>query len=1197
MKRTLVLLGTMALTATACVQVQQPTRNPAALGRLELGFNVSADGQRFSVTPQAVLPDNAISALSKVAGQATDDGTFRYIYATFDFTNNSGGTFDNLTLYAYNQAANSAGGTAIKNLVNFGGGDVATSAQSLLPTHGMTASGSSTTVLPTREDFQAFSSTEASAVDTAATPAVISQSDTVLEYGFVARAIDNAGNLTGGRSIAAGAKGRITAAYKLPIGSVTGTAYSFVATFVLANESAIRITRSPEETTTAAATRASSLTASEVVLIGQDADTAPGSIRLINSRIGTNPTYLLNNSCAAPSVTAIPAVQGSGTSSPLSGSSVIVDGVVTGNFVGTSKLNGFFLQDPNGDSNPSTSDGIFVNSTVSVNAGQLLRVSGSVAETNNRTQLTNTTITDCGFANVPNPATLNMPVNALTDLEALEGMKVTVPDTMTVTSTFNLGNFGELRLSSGGRLFNPSNTISAVGDITTPGTIRGTIEANKKRVLVLNDGRAGAANADPDPIPFISSAPLTLNDTRRAGDTVTGLTGFLNFDFNQYVIEVTNPNDVVFSAANPRSSTPKAIGGSLRVAAANVENFFLTPNNVSFTTSASNNINSRGAVNAADFARQKNKVVANLQNLNADIIGLIEIQNDNQSSLNSQNFVTGITAIEYLVNELNAAIPGNTDDYAINAAPNGGYGSDAIKVAFIYRSARVQPIGAARSDANTIFQRPPSAQTFRTLFNGANDGSLTVIVNHFKSKGSGTGDDADFGHGRSNYNRLQQARQLKEFISTLTDDPGEDPDVLVIGDLNAYGAEDPINYLASTGVYTVNAIGGSIPTTLPNARAALSSLNQCIPLEDRYSYQFDGQFGYLDHALSSASLGSCTAGTYSGQITGMTEWHINSDEPNAFDYSSEANTTYRASDTTPYLSSDHDPLVIGLNLTPDNTSGGGAPACTGLSVTPTTASVAVGATTQLNAALSPAGCTSSGSITWTTADANIASVNPSTGLVTGVAAGNPIAITAMAGGLMGSSSITVTASVAASIVISQIYGAGGNSGATFNSDFVELHNRTSSAISLSNYSIQYASATGTGSFAPLALTGSIPAGGYYLVQLSGGASGTALPTPDLTGALALSASAGKVILANTTSAVACNGGSTLCSVAQLAQIVDLVGYGTANFFEGTAAPAPSTINSISRAANGCTDSNNNSADFTVITVAPRNSSDAAFVCP
>jgi hypothetical protein len=193
-----------------------------------------------------------------------------------------------------------------------------------------------------------------------------------------------------------------------------------------------------------------------------------------------------------------------------------------------------------------------------------------------------------------------------------------------------------------------------------------------------------------------------------------------------------------------------------------------------------------------------------------------------------------------------------------------------------------------------------------------------------------------------------------------------------------------------------------------------------------------------------------------------------------------------------------------------------------------------------------------------------------------------------------------TSAASPSIVISQVYGGGGNTGAPFSSKFVELFNRATTPAELSGWSIQYASATGTGNFSAAVVplpSVSLPAGGYFLVQLAGGANGSPLPTPDAIGTINPAASAGKVILASTATGLACNGGSNPCSADQLSAIVDLVGYGSANFFEGSAAaPALSNTTAALRANGGCTDTDDNLADFSASAPAPRNSDSPTNPC-
>ena len=189
--------------------------------------------------------------------------------------------------------------------------------------------------------------------------------------------------------------------------------------------------------------------------------------------------------------------------------------------------------------------------------------------------------------------------------------------------------------------------------------------------------------------------------------------------------------------------------------------------------------------------------------------------------------------------------------------------------------------------------------------------------------------------------------------------------------------------------------------------------------------------------------------------------------------------------------------------------------------------------------------------------------------------------------------------------ISQVYGAGGNSGAVLTHDFIEIFNSSNASVSLSGLSLQYASATGTGNFGESGtqLT-ELPSvmlqpGQYYLVQEAGGSNGSPIPTPDLVDAtpISMGATGGKVALVTGQTTLGCNGSSTLCSEAQLSRIIDLVGFGNANFFEGSGpTPAPSTTLSVFRAGGGCVDTDNNAADFTAAAPAPRNTDSTTNSC-
>src|SRR5262245_58015559 len=177
------------------------------------------------------------------------------------------------------------------------------------------------------------------------------------------------------------------------------------------------------------------------------------------------------------------------------------------------------------------------------------------------------------------------------------------------------------------------------------------------------------------------------------------------------------------------------------------------------------------------------------------------------------------------------------------------------------------------------------------------------------------------------------------------------------------------------------------------------------------------------------------------------------------------------------------------------------------------------------------------------------------------------------------------------VVVSQVYAGGGNSGASFTNDFVELFNGGSSAVDLSSWSVQYASAA-SASWSVTALSGSIQPGHHYLVQLaSSGAVGSAIPSPDATGTTNVANTGGKVALVQGTTALACGASAGSCSA--VSSVADLVGYGSAADYEGSGpAPALSSTTAAARAGEGCTDTNVNSADFTAVAPAPRNSATA-----
>ena len=569
------------------------------------------------------------------------------------------------------------------------------------------------------------------------------------------------------------------------------------------------------------------------------------------------------------SATRIASIQGAGSASPFVGNNVTIEAIVVADFQNTNQLGGFFIQeeDADSDSNPATSEGIYIASTTPVAAGDRVRVNGTVAETFELTQLNTATVTVCASNQpLPTPATISLPVTSLNVFESIEGMSVAIAQTLTVNETYQLGRYGQVLLANG-RLQQPTNVVE-------PGAAANALQAqNNLNRLMMDDG---SNLQNPDPVIFPAPG-LSAENTLRSGDTVANLYGVITYDFGVYrILPSSTPN---FIHTNARPLAPEIdSAANLKIASFNVLNFFNGDGTGGGFPTA------RGANNTAEFARQKAKIVSALVGLNADVIGLIEIENDGYSST---------SAIAELAAAMNTAA-GTSVWKIINPGTN-KIGTDAIAVGFIYRSDKATAIGnTAILDSSIDPQfidtknRPALAQSFRVNSNRA---VATAVVNHFKSKGSDCNDvgDTDIGDGQGNCNitRTQAATALVNWLSTHPTGVN-DHDYLIIGDLNAYAKEDPITQIINAG-YTdlIKKFGG----------------------DTAYSYVFDGQAGYLDHGLASNSL--------TPQVLYTSDWHINSDEPISLDYNTEFKSPAQAANfysPDAYRSSDHDPLVVSLKL-------------------------------------------------------------------------------------------------------------------------------------------------------------------------------------------------------------------------------------------------------------------------------------------
>ena len=611
---------------------------------------------------------------------------------------------------------------------------------------------------------------------------------------------------------------------------------------------------------------------------------------------------------AAPvvGVVSIHAIQGRGARSPLAGRQVVTEGAVT---LVTGR--GFFLQERTDAGDERASRGLFVftGAAPGVVAGQCVRLGGQVVEfpvgaagPRSARRRTLTELHPVGDVRVLRegcevaPVDLAWPLAEGDDLRRVEGMVVTLRGPWTVQQNFFLEHRGQVTLATGGRVLAPTNVLR-------PGpAAQAMARANARRSLVLD---AGAA-------PLAPGALLGADGTLRAGDTLAEVTGVVDLGrvpgrqpaLATWRIHPLRPPH--FARANPRTAAPAPVGGDIRIAAVNVDNFFLTPaDGHRVCGPRRRTADCRGAHDAAGVERQRAKIVAMLAAVDADVVALMEIENDGGAALRS------------LVGALNERV--GAPAWLPVDEPAGASGGDAIRIGLIYKPARVWPLGVARGDRDPVHSRPPLAQAFVST-QGAR--RFILVASHFKSRRceGATGAERDRGdlQGCWSPRRVAQARALARFAGAVARASGI-ADTLLVGDFNAYAHEDPPTRLVASGF-----------------------ADQAARFEPAgYSYVYDGAAGRLDGVFASVSLAE--------RVTGVVTWHVDADEPAwlddvaaspALDARASAGASQGASVSapvgpapapgvgtgtrtvavagagaaTPWRASDHDPVVIGLRL-------------------------------------------------------------------------------------------------------------------------------------------------------------------------------------------------------------------------------------------------------------------------------------------
>ncbi|UNK70056.1 ExeM/NucH family extracellular endonuclease [Microbacterium sp. H1-D42] len=562
-------------------------------------------------------------------------------------------------------------------------------------------------------------------------------------------------------------------------------------------------------------------------------------------------------------------VQGTGGISPLDGKVVAVEGVITADYR-AGGYDGIVIQTAGSggatDKTPGASDGVFVflgGKTVPGAIGDLVSVTGTVTERFLQTQITPKAAADVKVvtAAVGVPALTPLPTSVVGNArEAYENMLVAPTGDYAVASSHQLFNFGTLWLNPG--TLNVKST-----ELKQPGAGADAIAAsNRADRIFLDDGYniQISNSAHPGDQPYFTKDVVVRN-----GDVVDfGTKGFvLQYGFDDWRLQPTMPLSsespatakVAFTVKNPRPAAP-SVGGDLQVASFNVYNYF--------TTLKSENPDARGASNAAQFAIQKSKIVAAINGLDAEIVSLMEIENSVKFGKPAD------TALKDLVSGLNAAAGREVWAYVPTPkALHNAATTDFITNAIIYKKRDVKTVG----DSSTVsdesvwdIAREPIAQTFKFK-----NRTFTVVANHFKSKGGDGAEPAD-GQGLFNAERVEQAQSVLAFTEQLAKKSRSD-DMLLIGDFNAYSEEDPIDVFTDAGW-----------SDLVADKTA-----------GQYTYTFDGELGSLDHVIASPSL--------KASVAGAGVWGINSPEWSDRGYAFGATET-----GTPYRSSDHDPILVGI---------------------------------------------------------------------------------------------------------------------------------------------------------------------------------------------------------------------------------------------------------------------------------------------
>ncbi len=547
-------------------------------------------------------------------------------------------------------------------------------------------------------------------------------------------------------------------------------------------------------------------------------------------------------------------IQGPDVASPYDGQVVKTRGVVTADLSADDKLKGFFIQSDCDITLPS-SKGIFVytgNEPQTFSVGDEVELVAEVKEFFELTELTNITeFNVLSSGNTVEPTVVSLPVSRRSDLELFEGMLVRFEQELFVTDQFNLGRFGEVSLSSGSYRMIPTQIVDPNDSDPSGNNYEGTSNvfaissqelANENNYFILDDG---STQQFPSPVPYWDEDDQTLT----IGSSVEGLEGVMTYSFSEYRLHPTSAVEFDLADRDDLITFVSEVPPLINICAFNVLNYFTT-------------LDVWGATTDAELDRQTNKIINALDVIQADVFGLMEIENNGDEAYSS------------LLNELNLRV--DLQVYAaLDAADPGSFNTKSV---IFYNTSTVEPVGQLYATDPTQFERPSLAQIFKPK--GEDGGEFLYVVNHLRFKGcdgaEGLNQDQNDGQACYNQRRKDQVNALISFIENIKSQTGIES-VFVMGDMNAYHQEDPIDLFRSNGY-------------------------QSYFDENETSFLFRGELGALDHAMLNEEA---MDKTFEGQIL-----HINSKEPRFLDYTDDNEAFYQDNE---YRSSDHDPVILWIN--------------------------------------------------------------------------------------------------------------------------------------------------------------------------------------------------------------------------------------------------------------------------------------------